>query len=413
MSAALLVRDVTLLALRLDRVAPGLLDGPVPDPALARHVADEPVARPRELVRRARALVAELPGAGLPAPRTRHVAAQLRALECRARVLDGEPVGFAEEVEASFGVPARREDPDRYREVHRGLDDALPGRGPLAARLAAHRERDRIPPDRLADALRAMSDHLRPRTVARLGLPDGERVTYDVVDGRPWTAFTRHLGGGRSTVAVDASSRLRRGQLLPLVAHEAYPGHHTQHCRAAVAGATYPELRLRLVHSPQGLLAEGAAEAAHHVLPGPGWGREAQDVLSDLGLPMDGELAETVEAALDELGRVRQDAAVMRHADGADPDAVRAHLTRWLLVDDNRADRMLAFLDHSQWRTYATAYAEGRPLVARWLARPGTDPVAGLRRLLDEPLTPEDLRADLVRTPGSARPFGGVPAPTG
>jgi hypothetical protein len=402
----LAVRDVTLLALRLDRLAPGLLDGPAPDTALARHVADEPPADPRRLVRRARTLLAELPGAGLPPRRARYVGAQLGALECRARLLAGDAVGFAEEVEATFGVTVARADPDRHREAHRALDGLLPGRGPLAGRLAAHRERDRIPPERLRHAVGAVSAHLRALTADGIGLPDGESVDYEIVDGRPWTAFTQHLGGGRSRIAVDASSRLRRGQLLPLVAHEAYPGHHTQHCRAAAAGAGRPELRLRLVHSPQGLLAEGAAEAAHHVLPGPGWGLLAERVLGDLGLPLDGELAEAVEGALDELGRVRQDAAVMRHAEGAGPDEVLAHLTRWLMIDETRARRMLAFLDHPQWRTYATAYAEGAPLVTQWLRRPGADPVVGLRRLLDEPVTPQDLLDDLARTPGSAPPSG-------
>lgn len=408
----LLVRDVMLLALRLDRLSPGLLDGPVPDVALARHVADEPPADAGRLARRARALAEEVPGAGLPPRRARYVAAQLRALECRARLVAGEDVGFAEEVAATFGTEPRREDPDRYREAHRTLEDLLPGREPLAVRLAAHRERDRIPSGRLRDAVEAVSALLRRMTARRIGLPDGEAVDYEIVEGRPWTAFTSHLGAGRSRIAVDASSYPRRGQLLPLVAHEAYPGHHTQHCRATVAGAVQPELLLRLVHSPQGLLAEGAAEAAHHVLPGPGWGRLAEDVLTDLGLPMDGHLAEAVEGALDGLGRVRQDAAVMRHADGAGPDEVLAHLARWLMVDENRAGRMLAFLDHPQWRSYATAYAEGRPLVLRWLRRPGTDRVPALRRLLDEPVTPEDLRADLARTPTIAPPSGPVHAAT-
>lgn len=411
--SCLLVRDVTLLALRLDRLVPGLLDGPPPDAAMARHVADEPRADPRHLVRRARSLTAELATAGLPPRRARYVGAQLGALGCRARLAAGETVGFAEEVAATYGTEPHCGDPDRYREAHRRLDGLLPGREPLARRLAAYRERDRIPPERLRDAVVAMSAHLRGPAVERIPLPHGESVTWEIVDGRPWTAFTRHVGEGRSRIAVDASSHLRRGQLLPLVAHEAYPGHHTQHCRAAAAGTALPELRLRLVHSPQGLLAEGAAEAAHHVLPGPGWGREAEQVLAGLGLPMDGDLAEAVEGALDELGRVRQDAAVLRHARGAGPDEVTAHLTRWLLVDESRARRMLGFLDHPHWRGYGTAYAEGGPLVARWLRRPGTDPVAGLRRLLDEPVTPDDLRADLARTPGSTQPSGGATAAAG
>lgn len=393
MPPALLLRDVTLLALRLDRLVPGLLDGPVPDESLRRHVVDESAPDPRAQLRRARRLVQELPGAGLGPRRERFVGAQLGALECLARIAAGERVPFAEEVRACFGVRPRRGDQDVYRQAHRRLGELLPGSGPLADRMAAYRDRDRIPPPLLDDAVAAMTAEMRRRTGELIPLPPGESVEHEVVPDRPWTAFTHHLGGHRSRIAVSATSRLRRGQLLPLVAHEAYPGHHTQYCRSAAADR--PEMRLRLVHSPQGLIAEGLADAALDVLPGPGWGAVAQQVLDGVGLPVDGALAEEVEAALTTLGRVRQDAALMRHADGAGPDAVAAYLSRWLVIDDGRARRMLSFLDHPQWRSYATTYAEGRPLVAAWLARPGTDPVANLRCLLDEPVTPSELRRDL------------------
>ncbi|MBW0107023.1 DUF885 domain-containing protein [Pseudonocardia sp. KRD291] len=402
MPRALLLRDVALLALRLDRLVPGLLDGPVADAALRRHVADEPVPDPLVLSRQVERLSRELPGAGLPPRRERYVTAQLRALECRIRIVNGAPVSFPDEVLASYGVPARAGDPDVYRQAHRRLGELLPGTGPLAGRMVGYRERDRIPPERLADAVAAMTAEMRRRTGELIALPAGEEVEHDVVPDRPWTAFTHHLGGHRSRIAVSRSSRLRRGQLLPLVVHEAYPGHHTQYCRAAAAAADRPEMGLRLVHSPQGLLAEGMADAALDVLPGPGWGAVAQEVLADVGLAVDGALAEEVESVLTMLGRARQDAALMRHRDGAGPDEVAGYLSRWLVVDDGRARRMLSFLDHPQWRAYATTYAEGRPLVSAWLARPGTDPVRNLRSLLDEPVTPGDLQRDLERASSAA-----------
>lgn len=413
MPRALLVRDVTLLALRLDRLVPGVLDGPVADEALRRHVADEPAPDPAALLRQARRLIRELPGAGLGPRRERHLAAQLGALECRLRIVGGQHVPFDEEVLASYGVAPRAGDPDLYREAHRRLDELLPGTGTLPARMADHRERDRIPPEHLDAAVRAMTAEMRRRTVEVIPLPAGEAVEQDVVADRPWTAFTHHLGGHRSRIAVSGSSRLRRGQLLPLVVHEAYPGHHVQYCRGAAAAEDRPELRLRLVHSPQGLLAEGMADAALQVLPGPGWGAVAQRVLAGIGLVVDGALAEEVEAALTMLGRVRQDAALMRHRDGAGPDEVIAYLSRWLVVDDGRARRMTSFLDHPQWRSYATTYAEGRPLVAAWLARPGTDAIANLRTLLDEPVTPADLQCDLDADRAASAPGGTAGGPTG
>lgn len=410
MPAALLLRDITLLALRLDRLVPGLLDGPVPDVALRRHVADEAAPDPGVLLRQARRLVEELPQAGLGPRRERFVAAQLRALECLARIVDGEAVPFAQEVRARYGVPPRRGEQDAYRQAHRRLAELLPGPGPLADRMAAYRDRDRIPPECLDRAVAAMTAEMRRRTGELISLPPGEAVEHDVVPDRPWTAFTHHLGRHRSRIAVSGTSRLRRGQLLPLIAHEAYPGHHTQYCRSAAVADERPETRLRLVHSPQGLIAEGLADAALDVLPGPGWGPVAQGVLDGVGLPVDGALAEEVESALTTLGRVRQDAALMRHAHGAGPDDVAAYLSRWLVVDDGRARRMLSFLDHPRWRSYATTYAEGRPLVAAWLTRPGSDPVANLRSLLDEPVTPADLQRDLDRTGRCRPPAVGQPA---
>lgn len=405
------LRDVTLLALRLDRLHPGLLDGPVTDPALRRQIAGEPVPNADALLRQAGRLVEALPDAGLEPHRLRFVVAQVGALECRARILAGRPVSFVEEVRASFGVTPRRGDPEGYRAAHRRLDELLPGRGSLAGRVAAHRERDLIPPDRLVRAVSLMTEELRGLTRDQVLLPDDESVEHVVLPDRPWTAFTHHLGRNRSRIAVSTTSRLRRGQLLPLIAHEAYPGHHTQYCRSTVAAADRAELELRLVHSPQGLVAEGAADAARSVLPGPGWGRVAQRVLARAGLPMDGALAEAVEATLDTLGGVRQDAALMRHAEGAGPDEVIEYLCRWLLVDEDRARRMLSFLDHPQWRSYVTTYAEGRPLVAAWLARPGTDPVGNLRQLLDEPGTPADLRRDLGWTDAAGAMEGPDGAP--
>ena len=399
----LLLRDLTLLALRLDRILPGTIDGPVADAALHRHVVDEPRPDPRTLLSQADRLVASLRDSGLGPRRERFVGSQIQALRCRIRIAAGEPVPYVDEVRLGYGVTPRRGEPDVYREAHRELGELLPGRGTLRRRMAAHREWDRIPPERLRDAVVAMTSALAARTRAAVPLPGSEQVEHDIVPDRPWTAFTQHLGGHRSRITVSAAARLRREQLLPLLAHEAYPGHHTQYCRAVLAGSRFPELGLRLVHSPQGLLAEGLADAALDVLPGPGWGALAQQVLRGCGLPMNGVAAEAMESALVPLGRVRQDAALMRHADGAGPDEVVAHLSRWLVVDEDRARRMLAFLEHPQWRSYPTAYAEGRPLVAAWLARPGTEPLDNLRVLLDEPRTPADLQRDLGPA-GSAAP---------
>ncbi|MEV1293246.1 DUF885 domain-containing protein [Pseudonocardia sp. NPDC049635] len=414
MSPGDLLRAITRLALRVQRLRPGVLDGPCHAPELVSEVAAEAPPSPSELVATAVALRREVAVAGLAPPAAAYWDALLVALHCHARTLDGDRPGYLDEVRALFGVRPRRTDPDRHREAHRVLGELLPGRGPVGPRMQAYREADLVPPGLLGAAAAALTAELRRRTGDRLGLPPGERVDLELVGGRPWTAFTRYRGGLRSRVSISTDARVRAGALLPLLAHETYPGHHTQYCRAELAATRHPELALRLVHSPQGLIAEGAAEVAATVLPGPGWGALAQRVLAEVGVRIDGPLAERIEAGLELLGRVRQDAALLRHVDGAGPDEVVGYLMRWLLLSEARARRVLAFLDHPQWRSYPVTYAEGAPLVRGWLSRAPDGPVAGLRMLLDTPVLPADLAAGggatIDNASGVAVPAGAGPA---
>jgi hypothetical protein len=99
------------------------------------------------------------------------------------------------------------------------------------------------------------------------------------------------------------------------------------------------------------------------------------------------------------LAPVRQDAALMLHAEGRGEDDVVAHLRRWLLVDEGRAHRMLEFLAHPRWRTHTTTYVEGVRLLRPWLTGPADAPspaevvTARLARVLDDPPTPQELQA--------------------
>jgi hypothetical protein len=132
---------------------------------------------------------------------------------------------------------------------------------------------------------------------------------------------------------------------------------------------------------------------------GPGWGLWAQEIFADLGLRFDGERAERLQAASAKLLGVRQDAALMLHADGADSDTVVAFLQRWTLVPAPRARQALRFLSDPLWRAYTTTYVEGYRLLHRWLdARPADEAMGErYRRLLDEPLVPSAIRAELPR----------------
>jgi hypothetical protein len=144
-------------------------------------------------------------------------------------------------------------------------------------------------------------------------------------------------------------------------------------------------------------MAEGLADLGVEASVGEGWGTWAEGILGDLGLRLDGELSERVAAAAAPLSRVRQDAALLLHDRGASEEDVVAHLQRWSLVSEDRARQQIRFLTHPLWRAYISTYVEGYELLSRWLtARPAGQQVAErFVRLLDEPLTPARIGAEL------------------
>ena len=388
------------LGLRFDRLESGFVDAYTGDPRIRAQVADEPAPTPQLLAQQARTLLGELDSSGLPADRIDYLRGQLTGLECSARKMSGEPVGFVDEVASYFQVDVVLGDEAGYAAAHDELDALLPGGGPLAERYAEHRRREECPPERLEAAVQALSSALRDRTRGQYGLPEVETVRYEVVTDQPWSGFNYYEGNFRSRVAINADLPHRLASLPHLVAHEAYPGHHTEHCRkerGLVERASRTEHTVFLVNTPECLMAEGLADLGVEASVGDGWGPWAAEILGDLGLRLDGHLAERVSAAAAPLNRVRQDAAVLRHDRGADADDVVAYLQRWSLVSEERARQQLRFLTHPLWRAYISTYVEGFDLLSRWLAaRPAGQSVAErFLRLLDEPLTPRAVAAEL------------------
>ena len=391
------IREYLLLGLRFDRIEEGYVDSYTGDPSLRATVAAEPPPEPAELARRAGRLIDELPGS-LDAQRADYIAAHLRALACAGRKFAGEDVGFVQEVHDYFDVDIVKGDPDQYREAHRKLDEVLGGSGSLADRMQTYRSGEEIPPERLEECIHAFSSALRDRVRADFPLPDVETIVYEIVTDKPWSGFNYYEGNYRSTVAVNADLKQQMSGLPRLVAHESYPGHHTEHCRkesGLVAGQNQTEQTIFLVNTPQCLMAEGLADLALYAAIGPQWGSWAAEIYADLGLRFDGERAEAISTASAALADVRQDAALMLHDEHRDVDDVVAFLQRWQLTSETRARQSLKFLSSPLWRAYTSTYVEGYRLLRSWLdARPADVTLTErFGRLLDEPLVPSALRA--------------------
>ena len=239
---------------------------------------------------------------------------------------------------------------------------------------------------------------------AEFPLPDTETIDYEIVTDKPWSGFNYYEGNYRSTVAVNADLKQQMSNLPRLVAHESYPGHHTEHCRkeaGLVAGLGQLEQTIFLVNTPQCLMAEGLADLALYAAVGPDWGSWATEIYADLGLRFDGERAQAISEAAAALADVRQDAALMLHDEHRDVDDVVAFLQRWLLVDRPGPGRCCGSCPRRcGGRTPApTSRGTGCCGPGSTAGPAGMSLTQRFGRLLDEPLIPSALRDREAVTP--------------
>ena len=314
---------------------------------------------------------------------------QVVGLATVARKLAGEEISYSDEVERCYGVRPQRVPEAEFEAAHRALDSILPGSGDLAARYQAWREGDPLPRERLGPALEALSEELRRRTTEQFGLPEGEAGQLDYVSDEPWAAYNYYLGDLRSRFAVNVDVDMNAGYIGHLMAHELYPGHHTEHAwkeQRLVREQGQLEESILMIGAPQSLIAEGIAQLGAEILLDD-LDTFTAETLGPLGIRYDAALGRAVRRAREPLEFVPANAALMLHEEGASLDEARDYLVRWALVSPKRAEHIVSFINHTVWRAYVSTYTDGYRVCRDWVAG---DP-GKFKRLLTEQLSPADL----------------------
>jgi hypothetical protein len=370
------------LGLRLGRHIDGLVDAYYGPPELAQRVEAEELQAPSKLAGHAAELRESIDD--------RWLQAQLVGLETVAKRLAGEQIPFEDEVERCYGVRPTRAPEDVFEAAQRELDELLPGTGSLGERYRAWREDNVVPADRLDELFTGQVNDLRARTEEAFGLPPGESVELEYVSGEPWAAFNYYLGALRSRIAINTDVAMTPDFVAELAAHEAYPGHHTEHVtkeQTLVRAQGRIEESIFLIGTPQALVSEGIAGLGPEILLGNDEERLTAEHVAPIGIEYDPELSRLVKQARRPFELVGSNAALLLHSDGASVEDARDYLMRWSLSSERRADQQVSFIVDPTWRTYVSTYPNGYRLCRDFV---DGDPQR-FRRLLTEQLTPADL----------------------
>lgn len=388
------------LAFHLDRHIPGYIDAYFGDPAKKERFVGEPLADPADLVRQAVELAGQVAAETLPDDRKDYLLRQITAMETAARKTGGDSMPYVEEVTRSFDIVPARTPIALLEAAIDELDQLLPGSGDVAVRMDAWRDRTRIDVERARLALDLILTEVRRRTRLFVDLPPHEHVQIAFVNDKPWRGYNWYLGDCRSLVEINTDLPQYAGFLVELMAHEAYPGHHTEH---AVKGEHlfrslgYEEMAIQLINTPECVIHEGIATTAQEIIfPG----EEALEwenavLYPALGidpLPME-SLA--IQQANSRLRGVGGDAALMRHVDGASEEEVVAFLMRFGLRNEEQSRHRLRFIDDPLWRPYIFTYHVGYDLIHAWFGDADQEKKRQMfRSLLMGQYTPSRLRAE-------------------
>ncbi len=237
--------------------------------------------------------------------------------------------------------------------------------------------------------LETLNARLRARTHELLGLPDGESTEIELVTGEHWSAYNYYLGGLRSRVAVNTDVAVNASNVAHLVAHELYPGHHTEHAwkeQLLYVERGQLEEAVVMYGTPQSVIGEGLAELAIEIVVDD-HDEFVGEVLGEWGMSYDADAGRRIRQAKKPLERVVDNAALLLHEDGASIEEAKAYIERWGLVSEKRAQQNVDFVMDPIGRSYVVTYANGYDLCRAWV---DGDP-ARFKRLLTEQLTPADL----------------------
>jgi hypothetical protein len=388
--AASLPERYLLLGLRLGKHVDGLVDGYFGPQELQETVDREDPVDPNLLLDETRALSADVASWDGDPQRTRWLSGQLEGLVCVAEMVTGAEPPWREAVRRCYGIDVEPIPEERFASAHAKLDAALEGDGDVADRLQAWYRSQEVPADVVLPAFDALREELQTRTAELVDLPDGEQLEAELVTGKPWSAYNWYLGDLKSRIEINTDLPLRSFSLAGLVAHEVYPGHHTEHaCKEArlVRDLERIESSILLIHTPECLVSEGIAQVAIERALGDDWVDRVDEILRPLGVPFDAATTRVVLDAYEDLDFVSVNVAYLASERGWTTEEAVAYVRRWALTAEDRARKSVEFATHPMWSVYVPTYSYGYRIVREYANRTED----AFRRLLTEQLTTADL----------------------
>jgi hypothetical protein len=389
------------LSLEIERIFPGFVDAYMGPDAIRVRANSGDTPDPKALLDRARRLLTDVQISEYEDNRKEFLRAQIIGIITTCRKLAGEEIPYVDEVRDSFDIHVASVPDAELDASLADLDAVLPGDGPVRERNIAYRSQFTVDQPTAAHLIDLALTETRLRTQQFVELPVGEEVEIAFVSDQPWSGYNWYLGNARSRVEINTDLPIHAHALPALIAHEAYPGHHTEHALKDMRlfhGRGFAEHAIHLINTPECVISEGIAVLAEDVAFGDGqadW--MAHALMPAAGLHFDPEVYRRVQKASRQLRAVASNAALLCHRDEKSERDVVQYLQHYGMLTEAEAAKRFSFISDPLWRPYIFTYSVGRRLLGAWLDQ--WDAEARLPhfvRLLTEQITPSQVANQIV-----------------
>jgi len=392
-----LAEEYIRLALAIEEHMPGYVDayfGPEEWKIQAQHEGKLPL---QNLTKRTARLANDISKAdNMDAQRKDFLARQVTAMQMSIRLLSGDRVSLAEEVNALYDVRPTWKDESKFEEAHKELDQLLPPGDSLSERKQAWDRSLEIPVERVKELLPPIIKRLREISHRKFNLPDGENFGLEYVSDKPWGAYNWYLGGYQSRIDINTDLPIHVYGLAGLIAHEGYPGHHTELAikeQKLVRQKNCFEHTIALINSPSCVISEGIATSALETVINDveleDWYRE--EFLPHTGMShIDPKRIMGIEIALKKTKGILGNVSFMVYDHNKNDDEAVEYIRRYRLTTDKFARQLVKFITNPLYRSYTFTYHMGYDLFAQLFASEDRDTY--FKRILEEPVTPRQIR---------------------
>jgi len=309
--------------------------------------------------------------------RHRALLRNVRAMDTRMRMVNGEIFSFAEEARLIYDVTLPTYDFSEFDRILEEIENLMPGVGALAERVDAFRNELVIPEDAHNAVIDRAINECRRRSSEYISLPASEHFTLEYVHDQIWTGYNWYQGENESLMQINLDFPIKVDEAIVLSCHEGYPGHHVWSIlieNRLLKENGWIEFSVFPLFSPAGLIAEGSAEyGVYLAFPGSERLEYERDILFPLA-GLDPEKAVT----MDELRRLTNrlghafTATAQLYLDGeiSREEAIE-QVQKYDLSSRARAENSVRFIEQN--RSYVLNYDLGQDIVRKYIESKSDD----------------------------------------